>query len=307
MPTRLIRPAAVPRRRRFGVVAALVGLVVPLAVACSPAPQPGETGGLSVVASTDVWGSVVNAVGGSLVAVTSFVDDPAVDPHSYEANARNQLALEKAVLVVANGGGYDDFVDTMVSSLDAPPPVIHAYAIAATGEGNEHVWYDLPAVRAVADQVAAELGSIDPGNAAAFAANAKAFDAQLADLESQVAAIKQRADGAPVAITEPVPGYLLEAAGLDNLTPPEFSAAIEDETDVPPAILAETLALFSGHQVRALVYNEQTTGPQTEKVLAAAKAAGIPVVPVTETLPAGIAYVEWMQRTVAALREAVVR
>ncbi len=309
----LLRPtrsesATGPRRsrHRWAAAAAFVGLVVPLA-ACSPAPGPGETGGLAVVASTNVWGDVVNQVGGSLVSVTSFIMDPSADPHSYEANARNQLALKKAVLVVGNGGGYDDFVDTMVSSLGSRPPVLHAFAIAATGQDNEHVWYDLPAVRAVADEIAAQLGAIDPANAATFKANAQAFDAQLADLESQVATIKQEAGGAAVAITESVPLYLLDAAGLQNLTPPEFSSAIENETDVPPAVLADTLALFSGHRVRALVYNEQTTGPQTEQVMSAAKAAGIPVVAASETLPPGIDYVEWMQRTVTALREAVAR
>ncbi|HEY0119637.1 MAG TPA: zinc ABC transporter substrate-binding protein [Cellulomonas sp.] len=306
--TTVVRGVTGRRRRWRGVVAALVGLVglaLPLA-ACSPAPGPGQTGGLAVVASTNVWGDVVNQVGGSLVSVTSFISSPSVDPHSYEANARNQLALKKAVLVVANGGGYDDFVDTMVASLDSPPPVLHAFTIAATDEDNEHVWYDLQTVRDVADEVATRLSEIDPADAATFAANAKAFGAQIADLEQQVADIKQKAAGTPVAITEPLPLYLIDAAGLDNLTPPEFSAAIENETDVPPAALADTLALFSGHRVRALVYNSQTTGPQTQSVLAAAKSAGIAVVSVTETLPSGVGYVEWMQRTVTSLREAVV-
>ena len=308
--TRPARPASakgVSRpRRAWAVAVALVGLVVPLA-ACSPAPEPGETGGLPVVTSMNVWGDVVSQVGGSLVSVTSFITDPSADPHSYETNARNQLALKKAVLVVANGGGYDDFVDTMLSSLDSPPPVLHATTIAATGEDNEHVWYDLPAVRAVADQVAAQLGKVDPANAATFTANAKAFGEQVSGIERQVTDLKTQAAGTPVAITEPVPLYLLEAAGLDNRTPPEFSDAIEEETDVPPAVLAATLTLFTSHHVRALVYNEQTTGPQTEQVLAAAKSAGVPVVPVSETLPAGVGYVEWMQRTVTAVKEAVTR
>jgi zinc/manganese transport system substrate-binding protein len=290
-----------------GVVAALVGLVVPLAAACSPAPAVGETGGLQVVASTNVWGNIVNQVGGSLVSVTSFIQDPSADPHSYEANARNQLAIKKSVLVVANGGGYDDFVDTMVASLDSPPPVIHAFDVAATGEDNEHVWYDLAGVRAVADEIALKLGEIDPSNADQFTANAKTFDGQVADLERQVSELRQQAGGSPIAVTEPVPLYLTEAAGLANRTPPAFSAAIENDTDVPPGVLSETLDLFLNPQVRALVYNSQTTGPQTEKVLNAAKTAGIPVVAVTETLPSGIGYIEWMQRTIAALREAVVR
>jgi zinc/manganese transport system substrate-binding protein len=294
------------RSARAALVALLALVVAPLA-ACSPPPAPGETGGLAIVTSTNVWGDVVNQVGGSLVSVTSLITEPAADPHSYEPNARNKLAVSKAALVVANGGGYDDFVDTMLSALNSPPPVLHAVEIAATGQDNEHVWYDLPAVRAVADAVAARLGTIDPANAATFTANAKSFDDQVLTVEQQVATLKAQVGGDPVAITEPLPVYLLDAMGLDNLTPPQYSLAIENETDVPPAVLADTVALFTNRRVDALVENAQTTGPQTQQVIAAAKDAGIPVVSVTETLPPAVGYVEWMQRTVTALREALAR
>ncbi len=110
-----------------------------------------------------------------------------------------------------------------------------------------------------------------------------------------------------MAITEPVPLYMTEASGLVNRTPAEFSEAIEEGDDVSPRILQETLALFSGKKVKALVCNEQTSGPQTEKAEAAAEAAGIPVVPVTETLPKGKDYLGWMTANVDALASALAR
>src|SRR5262249_38288442 len=157
------------------------------------------------------------------------------------------------------------------------------------------------------DEIAAQLGALDPGHASTFTANAKAFDDKVAGVEQRVADLKAAHAGAKVAITEPVPLYLLDEAGLVNATPPDFSEAIEEETDVAPAVLAQTLALFSEHTVDALVYNAQTTGPQTEQVLSAAKDAGIPVVPVTETLPAGTDYVGWMTSNVAAIGDALGR
>lgn len=295
-------------RSRLAAVA-LTALLATSVAACSPGSEgtAGGAGSLSVVASTNVWGDVVAEVGGDLVTVTSVISAPAADPHSYEANARTQLALSKASLVVANGGGYDDVVDTMVNALDAPPPVLHAVDIAATGQDNEHVWYSLPALRAVADEVATRLGELDPAHAADFSAHADAFDQRIGDVEAQVAALRAEVAGARAAITEPVPLYLLQDAGLVDVTPPEFSAAIEEETDVPPAVLSETLSLFAGGGVDVLVYNAQTTGPQTEQVLGAARAAGVPVVPVTETLPAGQDVPGWMAANVGALREALVR
>jgi zinc/manganese transport system substrate-binding protein len=102
-----------------------------------------------------------------------------------------------------------------------------------------------------------------------------------------------------------VPGYLLDALGAVNRTPLEFSKAIEEGSDVPATAMQETLGLFTGGEVKALVYNEQTSGPETEHVRQAAKDAGVAVVPVTETLPAGQDYLSWMraniQHIVAAL------
>ena len=74
---------------------------------------------------------------------------------------------------------------------------------------------------------------------------------------------------------------------------------------MPPAVLRQTLALFRGHQVGLLAYNEQTTGPQTEVVLAAARQNGVPVVAVSETLPAGQDYVGWVRATLDAVGSAL--
>ncbi|WP_159809902.1 metal ABC transporter solute-binding protein, Zn/Mn family [Cellulomonas citrea] len=302
--------------RRLPLVA--VPLAVLLTAGCSSssstagssASASAPAGAVVVVASTNVWGDVVQQVGGDLVDVTSLMTDPNADPHSFEANAQSQLAVSKASLVVENGGGYDDYMDTMLSSLSSKPAVINAVDVSgktapAGGELNEHVWYDFATVTKVADTIATQLSTVDPSHADTYAANAKTFDAKVATLTQSTADLKTTVAGKGVAITEPVPGYLLGNLGLVNKTPAEFSEAIENETDVPATVLSDTLALFSSHEVAALVYNEQTTGPQTEQVLAAAKAAGVAVVPVTETLPAGKDYITWMTANLDALRTAL--
>jgi zinc/manganese transport system substrate-binding protein len=266
--------------------------------------------GLSIVTSTNVWGSVASAVAGDDATVTSIISDPNADPHSYEANTRTQLELSKATVVVENGGGYDDFVDTMLKASSAKATVLNAVDIsgkqaAAGGELNEHVWYDVETVRKVAREIEATLAKASPDDATAFETNLKTFEGGLDTLEQKIATDRATTQGKGVAITEPVPGYLLQALGAENKTPEKFSEAIEEETDVPVDVLQETLALFSGHQVQALVYNEQTTGPQTEKVLDAAKSNGIAVVPVTETLPEGKDYTTWMTGNVDAITAAL--
>ncbi|MFF7162281.1 metal ABC transporter solute-binding protein, Zn/Mn family [Streptomyces sp. NPDC008086] len=276
------------------------------------AQSPAVGSVVPVVASTNVYGDMAERIGGDKVQVTSVISDPDQDPHSYEANTRNQLALSKAKVVIENGGGYDDFIDRMLKSGDSSAEVINAVKVSgktapAGGELNEHVWYDFPTVARLADRIATALAEADPADAATFTRNAKAFEDKLKPLEQKEARIKADHGGEQVAITEPVPLYMLQAAGLENATPEEFSEAIEEGDDVSARTLQQTLALFTGKKVKALVYNEQTSGPQTEKAEQAAKAAGIPVVPVTETLPHGKDYLGWMTANVDALASALAK
>ncbi|WP_234323312.1 metal ABC transporter solute-binding protein, Zn/Mn family [Streptomyces bikiniensis] len=279
---------------------------MPAPVAAAPTPIP-------VVASTNVYGDVVERIGGDRVAVVSIINDPAQDPHSYEANTRTQLDLSRARVVVENGGGYDDFVGTMLRGTDnTSAEVINAVQVSgkspgADGELNEHVWYDLPTMGRLADRIAQTLATIAPADAGVFEKNAEDFKDGLAGLEQRTNRIEADHTGTPVAVTEPVPLYLTEACGLVNKTPAAFSEAVEEGDDVPPRVLGETLALFTDRSVRALVYNEQTTGAQTERVKAAAEDNGIPVVPVTETLPPGEDYLGWMGASITAIDRALDR
>lgn len=305
--------------RRLFAVPVAAALTVLGVSACSsaddtsPASSPASSGGarIKVVASTDVWGDLAGRVGGDKVDVTSIITSPDADPHEYEANTRNQLALTDAAVVIENGGGYDDFMDRMLkSSKNTSATVLNAVTIsgkkaAAGAELNEHVWYDFPTVAKVVDQLQQAYAKAAPADASTFQQNAADLKQKLDGLTQQEAALKAKYDGQPVAITEPVPLYLLDAAGLQNKTPAEFSEAIEEDTDVPAKVLDATLQLYSKHQVKLLAYNAQTAGPETEKVLNAAKQNDIPVVPVTETLPSGKDYVGWMSANLAAVGAAL--
>ncbi|GAA3556499.1 zinc ABC transporter substrate-binding protein [Amycolatopsis ultiminotia] len=260
---------------------------------------------MKVVAATDVWGSVVSAIGGDKVQVTSIIHDPSADPHSYESTADDALAAKDAKLTLANGGGYDDFFTKLTGeSTDAKKLV--AYDIAATGDENEHVWYDLPGVAKVADQVATALGEIQPSSKQAFADNAKTFKGQIDGLLKKAGEVGAAHPGSKVVVTEPVAHYLLQSAKITDATPKAFSDAVENETDVPADAVAQFTQLIKTKQVKALINNVQTVTPLTEQVAGEAKAAGVPVVDVAETLPAGAkGYIDWMTKDVDSLSGAL--
>ena len=291
---------------------AALGLVVLLLAGCggtaaTPTPDQGAGAGqVSVVASTNVYGSIVSAVGGDRVRVTTLIDDPAADPHSYESTPAGAAAVSEAQLVVYNGGGYDDWMQQLVESAGGDRKVINVSELSglAGSDGfNEHLWYRVPTMQ----QLAGELSAIDPDHAAGYRAGADAFSARATtEVLDKAEAIGRAHPGARVAVTEPVPGYLVESAGLVDATPPEFTRAIEEDTDPPAAVVAQTLQLFGPDPVRALIVNAQTETPTTDQVRQAAQTGGVPIVEVSETLPAGSGdYLSWMGGQVDALAAAL--
>jgi zinc/manganese transport system substrate-binding protein len=295
--------------RRRSCVACLLA-VLALVASCSSTSAPTD-GRLGIVASTDVYGDIAHVIAGRYADITTFIDNPAQDPHSYEANARNELAISKADVVIENGGGYDDFVDQMRAASGAHAGTLinvvdlSGKAASSGADLNEHVWYDFGTVAKLALRLSSVLGRRDHPHAALFAHNAAAFINRLHGLENIERSIRAKYASRGVAITEPVPLYLLQACGLVNKTPAAFSDAVENGTGVAAGVLKKTLDLFASGSVHALVYNAQTSGPETTQVLDAARAHHVPTVAVTETLPAGTTYLSWMRANLAALRSAL--
>ncbi|MFK3677514.1 metal ABC transporter solute-binding protein, Zn/Mn family [Microbacterium sp. NPDC090218] len=334
------------------VVALALASVAALALAgCStPAAGEGDDGTITVVASTNVYGDIAAQIGGDRIDVESIITSASQDPHSYEASARDRLTVQKADLVIENGGGYDAFIDTLLqdakdphvvtavefshdfpgneghedeadhdhadeSATDAPEEDAHDHDHAEGEEGheghnhiegfNEHVWFDPHTMIHVVEAIADELSELDPDGAKEFAANADDLIADLEGFETDLETIKADAAGVNVFITEPLPGYLAAAAGLTDVTPEGFAESVEEGTDVAPAVLLEALDVIDSGQVAALLTNAQTGGAETERVEAAAKDAGIPVVAFTELLEDGSSYSEWMSDAIQSLAAAV--
>jgi zinc/manganese transport system substrate-binding protein len=300
---------------RTSLAVGLVALAV-TATGCgdsSPNAPADDAGSdrIAVVASTNVWGSLVAAIGGQEVSVTSIIADPSADPHSYEDKPGNAVAVSAARLLIYNGGGYDDFFAGLADTSGKNARKVVAFDVAGkgpSGSTNEHVWYDLPTVKKVADTLATELGALAPAKKDTFTGNATAFDTKIDALITKVSAIGENRPGAAASFTEPVPEYLIDLAGLHNATPAEFSEAVEEETDPPAAAVAELTNLLTGHRVAVLINNAQAETRLTNQVVASATAAGIPVVNMTETLPAGVTdYVDWMTAQVDDLSRALAR
>jgi zinc/manganese transport system substrate-binding protein len=294
-----------------GLSAMVVGLTGSITVTgCGDSSHPRAA---TVVASTDVWGSVAGAVAAGHVSVKSIVNGVQADPHTWEVTPVDDAALADAALVVYNGGGYDAWVEKVLAAHPAIDS-IDAYSLLhppgnnggrPSEHANAHVFYDLDVAKSVAAKIADKLATIDPHNAADYRAHAAKFgrDADaIADSEHAIATAHPRAD---VIATEPDAYYLLAASGPVNRAPAGFLAATENDSEPSPADMAYVLDLIDNRQVSALLVNPQTDTAATKDVQTAARRAGVPVIMVTETLPNGTDFLMWQRNTVNSLAAAL--
>jgi len=288
------------------VIAAIAATVV---AACSGGAAAAPGGKIVAVGAENEYADVIAQVGGQYVQASAIMSNPNTDPHTFEASIAVARQVGDAQLIVQNGVGYDGFMDSIESaSPSSGRTVIDVQQLLKLPDStpNPHLWYDPATMPRVADAVAAALSAIQPSHAAYFKANAAAFTASLKSLDAAIASFKSAYPGTRVAVTEPVADYLLTALGADNLTPWTFQADIMNGVDPSPQDVAAQRALFTGHKVKAFLYNQQVTDALTESFISLAEQNHIPVVGVYETMPApGYDYQTWMLTEVQDLRKAV--
>jgi zinc/manganese transport system substrate-binding protein len=314
-----------------GIAALVVGLLAAFVVgpilfgpkpteSASPNSSPsvtreGATGVVKVLATTSVWGDIAKQLGGDWVEVTVIISDPLQDPHSYEASARDQLAVNDAELIVINGGGYDEFIKALINASDEVKFVQPAYSELSTGEEpsqhaheheNEHVWYDFEAVAEFSEGFVSAMGELRPEAFDDLNQNYDFFMSELDNLTIRSEALRDHALDQGVIATEGVGNLLLEHSGFRNLTPEALADAIEEESEVPPAALAETRSLIENGLVSLLVTNLQVSDQVSEQLTELAEKNGIPVVHLSELIPSPeMDYLDWMNQVLDQLQEAV--
>jgi zinc/manganese transport system substrate-binding protein len=311
--------------RKTPALAVLLTAAALVLAGCS-AGNPAEDGRVQVVASTNVYGSLAAQIGGGRVDVTSLISSKAQDPHSYEATARDRLTVQHADLIIENGGGYDSFVEQLREDADAviitaaefshdyPGAKVEGDDHSEDHEGhshtegfNEHVWFDVHTITHVVERIAADLTKLDPAGKAGYAARAGKDTGELTALQADLDALHEKHEGQKVFITEPLPGLLAAAAGLDDVAPDGFASAVEEGDDVAPAILLDALRVVDGGEVRAVLTTAQTGGSETTRVTDAAKRAGIPIVTFSELLGPDQTYAQWMRSAIDDLSAALDR
>ena len=289
----------------------LIPLLGAIAVAgCGAAgATPEGSGQIVAIGAENQYANVISQIGGRYVHAVAIMSNPNTDPHTFEASPSVASTVSSAQLVVQNGLGYDNFMGKIESaSPNSKRRVIDVQRLLGLPDStrNPHLWYSPTTMPAVAKAAAANLAEIQPSHAAYFRANEAAFDRSLTAWFNAIKQFHSRYPNTPVAATEPVGDYMLQAAGAANLTPYSLQAAVQNGVDPAPQSVTLQNRLLSGRKVKVLLYNQQVTDSLTQTFLKAARAHGIPVVGLYETMPTGgYNFQSWMLAEVNALQNAV--
>lgn len=296
--------------RRLGAALG-AAVTVLLAAACSNPTGPNGSGSgtkIAAVGAENEYANVISQIGGQYVSVKAIMSNPNTDPHTFQADPQVAQAVSAARLIVQNGLGYDTFMDKIEQGSGRPNRqviVVQKLLGLPNSTPNPHLWYKPSTMPAVAKAIADDLSTEDPAHKAYFEHNLTTFDNSLKSWTQAIAELKATYPGATVATTEPVADYTLQAAGIKNLTPWAFQAAIMNGTDPAPQDVAIEKGLFTGHKVRAFIYNQQVTDSLTRSLVTLATQNNIPIVGVYETMPTGYDYQTWMNAEVSALSNAI--
>jgi zinc/manganese transport system substrate-binding protein len=305
-----------PRRPfwRVRLVATALSTAVLLVIlaGCGTTTTLGASGGaIKVVAAENFWGSIAAQVGGSHVKVTSIIVDPNADPHSYEPTTTDARTIADAQYVIVNGAGYDPWADQVLQANPASGrKELNVGDFNGKHEGdNPHMWYNPDYITAVATKIRDDLKALDPSDAAAFDQSAQAFlTTGLKQYHDLIAAIKAKYSGTPVGATESIFSYLAPALGLNLITPYSYLKAVSESTDISAADEATVEQQINQKQIQILVYNSQNTPNNIQAVINLAKARGIPVPTITETLtPATASFQDWQSSQLQGIETALAK
>lgn len=282
--------------------------------ACSPATDSTATDDTAtIVASTAIWADVARAVAPD-ADVSAIVGDANVDPHSFEPSAADLAGAASADVVVANGGGYDSWLYSVVDQ----DKIVHALPLVdghdhgaeedehadhghstegalATVDGNEHIWYDTDAVRDVAHELAVEINAHSD-----VTVDDEDVIRQLDEIDER----KEDIEEATTAQTHPLADDILTGTAITDATPEGYRQATLKESEPSAADVAAMLDLIESGDLDFLIDAPQTSDQVSTRLVEAATAKGLRIVNVLEAPNADETYFDLYNRILDDLEQA---
>ncbi|KFI63741.1 metal ABC transporter solute-binding protein, Zn/Mn family [Bifidobacterium cuniculi] len=241
---------------------------------------------ITVIASSNQWGSLAKQLGGEYVDVTSILNNTSTEAHDYEPTSNDISKIQHAEVAIVNGAGYDEWASKAAEQSKAI--VIDAASEGGKQDGdNPHVWFSAEVRTKTADAITAAYEKLQPGHKAEFEKLNEQWNAEEKALDEELSEIA-KADGgdkAKYAATESVAEYLAEDMDFEDVTPTGYKQAAANESEPTASDIKQFTDLLKKGDLQMLIVNTQEPSSMTDQLIAAADSGNVPVVDVTEQMP----------------------
>lgn len=261
---------------------------------------------IQVVTAENFYGDLAQQLGGPHVQVSSIMSNPEQDPHLFEASPSTARALSQARLVIYNGVDYDPWMSKLlaVGKIAQRRVVVAGNQLGKKSGDNPHLWYDPTTMPVLARAISTQLQQLDPAHATDYKQNLTQVLSSLKQIDQRIAIMKTRHAGKAVTATEPVFNYMAGALGL-TMRNERFQLAVMNGTEPRAGDIAAFERDLKTRQVRVLIYNNQASDASAKRMQQLALKAGVPVVGISETMPAGKHYQDWILSELDSLDKAL--
>lgn len=263
---------------------------------------------VNIVAAENFYGQLAKEIGGNQVKVQSIMSNPDADPHLFTTSPSTSKALSGAQIIVYNGANYDDWMKQLLANIDKNKVIIINVAdLMQVKDGqNPHIWYKPDTFPQLAQVLATKIQQLNPEAKKEVTTNLQKFIVANQQIRNLVAENKKRNKGKSVTATEPVFGYMSDALGL-KMEGLDFQWKIMNDTEPTPKMIANYQSLLTNKKVKVLFYNSQVSDSITKNMQDLARQNGIPVVGVTETMPANVTINQWLNNELTATAAALAK
>lgn len=287
----------VKQNRSLGIVLLLI-LLIFVGAGCSKNATKKDTNKIKITATTDFYGEVAKAVVGNKGQVTSVINKPNVDPHDYDPTPKVAKGIADSQIVIANGVGYDSWMNKLVKNNGGKAKYLKVgeNIMGKRSGDNPHLWYDPDTMPKLANRLARELGKKQPKNKKYFQKNAQKYINSLQPVDNKIENLQKiaaKSDNKKVYVSEPVFDYAIKSMGF-KIGDKKFENSVEKGTDPSPQTISDMQKNIKHHKIAFFVYNSQVSDKVVNNFVSLAKKNNVPVLKVTETLPAKKNYKQWM-------------
>lgn len=279
-----------------------------LCLGCSNG-EPKDDGNINIVTSFyPMYVAAINVADGvDGVTVSNLTEPQTGCLHDYQLSTKDMKNLEKAEVLIINGGGMEAFIDKVMR--DRPDmKVVDASQgidmIEEDGEANPHVWVSVSNAIKQVENISTQLAEIDPAHKAQYEANAAAYIEKLTALRQEMHEELAPFNGREIVTFHEAFPYFADEFGL------KLAAVIEREpgSEPTPSELEETIEIVQAAGIKSL-FTEPQYSPKAAETIATATGAKLYVLdPVVtgEAIPAAKDdYIIIMKKNKDVLKEAL--